>query len=155
MQGLGGIGNLTPAEYARRLGDERLRHLPDVEAALNVSYDMLSAEQQQWWSALGVFPAGFDEAAAAAVWGVQANQSFFSRLVWRRKSQMASEQVKDALAGLMRWSLVEFDEETVRYRLHDLARLFAAERLRDAGAPERFARHYCAVPDSCKASARG
>ncbi|MGH9848776.1 MAG: ATP-binding protein, partial [Blastocatellia bacterium] len=124
--------NLAPAEYARRLGDQRLRHLPDVEAALNVSYEMLEPEQQQWWSALGVFPASFDDAAAGAVW------------------QMPADAARDALAGLMRWSLVEFDEDAVRYRLHDLARLFAAERLEDAAARQRFAQHYCSVLDSCK-----
>ena len=123
--------NLAPAEYARRLGDQRLRHLPDVEAALNVSYEMLLPEQQQWWSALGVFPASFDDAAAGAVW------------------QMSPDAARDALAGLMRWSLVEFDEDAVRYRLHDLARLFAAERLEDAAARQRFAQHYCAVLGSC------
>jgi tetratricopeptide (TPR) repeat protein len=113
------------------LGDQRLRHLPDVEAALNVSYEMLLPEQQQWWSALGVFPASFDDAAAGAVW------------------QMPADAARDALAGLMRWSLVEFDEDAVRYRLHDLARLFAAERLRDGSARQRFARHYCSVLGSC------
>jgi tetratricopeptide (TPR) repeat protein len=77
------------------------------------------------------FPASFDDAAAGAVW------------------QMPADAARDALAGLMRWSLVEFDEDAVRYRLHDLARLFAAERLRDAAARQRFARHYCSVIGSC------
>lgn len=123
--------NLTPTDYAQRLREQRLKHLPEVAAALNVSYAMLTTAQQQQWSALGVFPTSFDEAAAAAVW------------------QLSPDAARDALSDLMRWSLVEFEDDTRRYRLHDLARIFAAEYLNDNRVQQRFALHYCNVLASC------
>jgi tetratricopeptide (TPR) repeat protein len=131
--------NLAPADYARRLADakQRLSHLKEVDVTLNVSYEMLKEEQRRWWRALAVFPQTFDDEAAAAVW------------------EMARDAAQDALGDLMKWSLVEFSDETRRYRLHDLARLFAEARLSEAGAEEadaaqrRFALHYWAVLETC------
>ncbi len=131
--------NLAPSDYARRLADakQRLSHLKEVDVALNLSYEMLDEQQRRWWRALAVFPQSFDDAAAAAVW------------------HMERDAAQDALGDLMKWSLVEFSVETGRYRLHDLARLFAEARLSEAGAEEagaaqrRFARHYCAVLETC------
>ncbi len=131
--------NLAPADYARRLADarRRLSHLKEVDVALNVSYEMLNEEQRRLWRALSVFPQTFDDEAAAAVW------------------EMARDAAQDALGDLMKWSLVEFSDETGRYRLHDLARLFAEARLSEAGAEEtdaaqrRFAQHYRDVLKTC------
>ncbi len=131
--------NLAPADYARRLADakQRLSHLKEVDVALNVSYEMLKEEQRRWWRALAVFPQTFDDEAAAAVW------------------EMERDAAQDTLGDLMKWSLVEFSDETRRYRLHDLARLFAEARLSEAGAEEtdvaqrRFAQHYCTVLETC------
>ena len=132
--------NLAPADYARRLADakQRLRHLKEVDVALNVSYEMLNEEQRRWWRALAVFPQTFDDVAVAAV------------------LDMERDAAQDALGDLMKWSLVEFSEETGRYRLHDLARLFAEARLSEAGAEEvdaaqrRFAQHYWLALQTCK-----
>jgi tetratricopeptide (TPR) repeat protein len=132
--------NLTPSDYALRLADtkQRLSHLKEVEVALNLSYEMLDERQRQWWRALAVFPQSFDDAAVAAVW------------------EMERDTAQDALGDLMKWSLVEFSAETGRYRLHDLARLFAEARLAEAEAGEvgaaqrRFARHYCTVLETCQ-----
>jgi len=132
--------NLTPADYARRLADtkQRLSHLKEVDAALKVSYEMLKEQQQRWWRALSVFPQTFDELAAASVW------------------EMEQDATQDALGDLMKWSLVEFNAETGRYGLHDLAGLFAEARLSEAGAEEteavqrRFALHYRAVLADCQ-----
>jgi tetratricopeptide (TPR) repeat protein len=131
--------NLAPADYVRRLADakQRLSHLKEVDVALNVSYEMLNEEQRRWWRALAVFPQTFDDEAAAAVW------------------EMERDAAQDALGDLMKWSLVEFSDETGRYRLHDLARLFAEARLSVAGAEEtnaaqrRFALHYRTVLETC------
>ncbi len=131
--------NLAPADYARRLTDakQRLSHLKEVDVALNLSYEMLDEQQWRWWRALAVFPQSFDDEAAAAVW------------------QMERDTAQDALGDLMKWSLVEFSAETGRYRLHDLARLFADTRLSEARAEEadavqrRFAQHYCTVLKTC------
>ncbi|HKQ79876.1 MAG TPA: tetratricopeptide repeat protein [Blastocatellia bacterium] len=132
--------NLTPADYARRLADakQRLSHLKEVDVALNVSYEMLTEEQRRLWRALSVFPQTFDDDAVAAVW------------------EMACDSAQNAIGDLMRWSLVEFNAETGRYRLHDLARLFAEARLSDAGAEEtyaarkRFALHYRTALIACQ-----
>jgi hypothetical protein len=132
--------NLAPADYARRLADakQRLSHLKEVDVALNVSYEMLNEEQRRWWRALAVFPQTFDDEAAGAVW------------------QMERDAAQDTLGDLMKWSLVEFSDETRRYRLHDLARLFAEARLSEAGAEEtdaaqrRFALHCQSVLKTCE-----
>jgi hypothetical protein len=132
--------NLTPADYARRLADakQRLNHLKEVDVALNMSYEMLSEDQRRLWRTLSVFPQTFDDEAAAAVW------------------EMERDAAQDALGDLMKWSLVEFSVETKRYRLHDLARLFAGAKLSEAGAEEadatqnRFALHYQTVLAACQ-----
>jgi tetratricopeptide (TPR) repeat protein len=132
--------NLTPADYARRLADakQRLSHLKEVDVALNVSYEMLNEEQRLLWRALAVFPQTFDDAAAAVVW------------------EMERDAAQDALGDLMKWSLVEFSDETRRYHLHDLARLFAEARLSEAKSRERkamqkrFALHYRKVLETCQ-----
>ena len=98
---------------------------------------MLKEEQRRLWRSLAVFPQTFDDETAAAVW------------------EMEREAAQDSLGDLMKWSLVEFSDETKRYRLHDLARLFAEAWLSEAGAEEtdttqrRFARHYCMVLATC------
>jgi tetratricopeptide (TPR) repeat protein len=144
--------NLTPADYARRLADakQRLSHLKEVDVALNVSYEMLGEEQRRLWRALSVFPQTFDHWAAAAVRGMASDKTVVA--VW----EIASDAAQDALGELMKWSLVEFNAETERYRLHDLARLFAEARLSEAGAEEtdaaqrRFALHYRSALAVCR-----
>src|SRR5262249_34476859 len=127
--------NLTPADYLRRLDDakQRLSYLKEVDVALNVSYEMLAEEQRRLWRALSIFPQTFDGKAVAEVWDTE------------------RDAAQEALGNLMKWSLVDFSAETRRYRLHDLARLFAEAKLSDAGdeetnvAQSRFARHYVTV----------
>jgi tetratricopeptide (TPR) repeat protein len=124
--------DLSPADYARRLTDtqQRLKLLDEVETSLSLSYDLLSAELQQRWRTLAVFPATFDAAAAAAVW------------------QMDSDAAQDTLGELIKYSMLEWDDAIARYGLHDLARLFADERLsadeRDT-SQARHAAHYLDV----------
>ena len=124
--------NLTPADYARRLADakQRLSHLKEVDVALNLSYEILSEEQRRLWRALSVFPQTFNDEAVAAVW------------------EMGCDAAQDAIGDLMKWSLVEFSAENERYRLHDLARLFADIRLSEGereATKLRHATHYCAL----------
>ncbi len=115
---------LTPAEYARRLTSQKER-LGLIEASLATSYDLLNDEQRARWRQLAVFPGTFDAVGAAAVW------------------EREVEPARDALGELMNASLVEYEGE--RYRLHDLARVFADSRLSDAereAAGLRHADHY-------------
>ena len=79
---------LTPAEYARRLADEKER-LGLIEASLATSYDLLNDEQRFRWRQLAVFPGTFDAAGAAAVW------------------EMEVDPVRDALGELVAASFVE------------------------------------------------
>jgi len=121
--------DLSPARYLERLRDKQTR-LGLVDASLSLSYELLREELQQRWAMLAVFPGTFDGTAAAAAWA------------------MDPEPAADALSELVRHSLVEWDAETSRYRLHDLARLFADARLgaaERATVQRRHAAHYEAV----------
>lgn len=125
--------NLSPADYVRRLSDAKKR-LELVEASLTLSYELLSPEQQRLWRTLAVFPDTFDATAAAAIWEVSADAA------------------QDALGDLVRHSLLEWDADTQRYSLHDLARLFANSRMSvNEGHATRMyhARHYTTVLREC------
>jgi tetratricopeptide (TPR) repeat protein len=118
--------NLSPADYVRRLQDRQQR-LQLIDASLGLSYDLLNEELRERWRWLAVFPDTFAGIAAAAVWEVELDQA------------------KYMLGELMATSLVEWDETSDRYRLHDLVRLFADAKLtaeERAVGQKRFATHY-------------
>jgi tetratricopeptide (TPR) repeat protein len=114
--------DLDPANYLRRLADAQKR-LELVNASLSLSYNLLGVELQERWRMLAVFPGTFDRGAAAAVW------------------ELDPDPAQDALSELVRYSLVEWDEMAERYRLHDLARLFADARLSQAERESGQRRH--------------
>lgn len=121
--------NLTSSDYARRLQD-RQRRLQLIEASLNLSYELLSEELQKWWRLLAVFPDTFEETAAAAVWNLEVDKA------------------QDMLGELIAASMVEWNESARRYRLHDLARLFADSCLgtdERGGGKRVHATHYQTV----------
>jgi hypothetical protein len=99
----------------------------DVTLSMITKSQMLSEELRQLWRVLAVFPESFDEAAATAVW------------------EKEDKKARDTLGELLAFSLVEWNEAADRYRLHDLARVFANSRLneseREAGR-QRHAWHY-------------
>lgn len=118
--------NLKPADYARRLQDTQQR-LQLIEASLTLSYELLTEELRERWRWLAVFPDSFDDTAAAAVWEVEVDET------------------RNTLGELIAASMVEWDETTVRYRLHDLARLFTDAKLSDeerTAGLKRHAMHY-------------
>ncbi|MBM3942983.1 MAG: tetratricopeptide repeat protein [SAR202 cluster bacterium] len=120
---------LSPQEYLDRLADaqRRLKELEPVRASFSLSYDLLTQEQQARWRALAVFPGSFEVVAAAAVW------------------ELAQAPAQDTLDQLDGYSLLEYDQASGRYRLHDLARDYARYCLADperAAAQLRHARHY-------------
>jgi len=131
--------NISPADYANRL-KETGKHLvlkeidpllqKSVGAALQSSYELLSDHLRQKLRFLAVFPDTFDLSATAALWDV------------------APETSQDAMGELLAYSLVEFDEITNRYGLHDLVRLFVRQLLNAEelySAQKRHAGHYLKV----------
>jgi hypothetical protein len=131
--------NLSPADYVRRL-QGRQQRLKFIDASLSLSYELLSEELRERWRWLAVFPQTFSSDAAAAVWQVEVDQPKF------------------ILGELMAESLAEWNESSCRYRLHDLARLFAHAKLsvkeREVGE-KRFATHYRDVMATANAFVSG
>ena len=129
------------ADYLAALEKRRLARLSeageddpalDVADVLGFSLDQLAKEDAALagqFAMLAVFPAGFDAAAAGAVWGIEPGVA------------------RESLGKLVARSLVR-QEAAGRFRLHDLVRDLASERLDDAAREEaaaRHAAHYCAV----------
>jgi tetratricopeptide (TPR) repeat protein len=104
--------NISPTDYAYRLADARNRlQLTETDAALQQSYDLLSQKLQEKFCLLAVFPYTFGLAAAGVIWEIKSEEALYP------------------LGELLAYSLVEYDEIAQRYRLHDLVRLFAGQRL--------------------------
>jgi hypothetical protein len=108
--------DLGVADYVRRLYDAGQR-LKLVDVSLTLSYDLLTPEMQKLWRMLVVIPTAFEAEAAAFVW------------------RMEQDAAQDALSELVKYSLVEWSEQVEsnqaggRYRLHDLAYVYARARL--------------------------
>jgi len=121
--------DLSPADYVRRLTNAKQR-LKLVDASLNLSYELLETDMQQWWCMLAVFPNSFDYDAAAAVWNVE------------------PDSAKDILSELVAYSLVEWNPILSRYHLYELTRLFADAHLSQANrctGQKRHAEYYLEV----------
>jgi tetratricopeptide (TPR) repeat protein len=124
--------DLSPTTYADQLHDERTRLARigtegvdlNVEASLGLSYQRLPPDVARVFRQLSVFPASFDAAAEESI---------------------CEDPDHNHLSALVRRNLVIYNAGAGRYRLHDLARLFAAARMGDAerGASQRHhAEHY-------------
>jgi tetratricopeptide (TPR) repeat protein len=142
---------LSPDAYIRRLGREagRIELLddesrldptsPSIQATLAISYGFLTPDLRDSWRSLAVFPASFDVQAAAAVWDLATRIDPSNT-----DHQAALDRASDTLDHLVRYSALETDQPG-RYRLHDLARLFAARLLTDEegqSLDSRLADHY-------------
>ena len=124
--------DLDPVDYAVQLQDERSRLERigtegveiGVAASFNLSYARLGSKAACVFRLLSLFPATFNATAEEVVCGDAGHVQ---------------------LSDLVRHSLVFYDEGTKRYRLHDLARLFAKTKLsaeERADGQKRFAMHY-------------
>ncbi len=125
--------DLSVPEYERRLKD-KVELLKLVKGSFSLSYELLTPFRKKHWRRLSVFPKDFDRNAATAV------------------LKMAPGPSAEALSDLVRWSLVDFipvsDSNEGRYRLHDLARLFAESCLEGdelTDAQQKHAGHYSKV----------
>jgi predicted ATPase/class 3 adenylate cyclase len=143
------VGMLTPAELARRL-DERFRILTGSErgaverhqtlrAAIDWSYELLDDSERTLLDRLSVFAGGFTLEAAEAV----ASGDGIDR-----------DDVFDLLASLVARSLVEAEAAgtETRYRLLEIIRQYAQERLERAGetgrAHDAHARYFAAFGEA-------
>jgi tetratricopeptide (TPR) repeat protein len=136
---------ISLADERKRLSRLKLEGSADLNVAASLA---LSVGELRWtqpdmadrWHELAVFPASFDTAGAAAVWG------------------QPEEQADEALGVLLSRSMVLYDPAQQRWRLHDLMRDLASVRAavevlgapadlaaRLAAARRRHAEHYCGV----------
>jgi len=103
---------------------------PDLLATFELSYDQLTDEDKTRWRALGVFTASFAADAAASLW------------------QVDETEAAQLLGLFMRYSLLDYNETTARYELHDLLAEYARGRM-EAGEKRtvriRHARHFMDV----------
>jgi tetratricopeptide (TPR) repeat protein len=138
------------AEGLRRRPALELLKLPggetrekSVEASLKMSYDQLAkidSHLPRRFRALGIFPAPFDEAALAAVWGDAQPPS-------PRGSPSTAPKTGDEARVFLRSNLLSRDPATGLYQQHALLRAYALALLLQhpaeaAAALERHAAHY-------------
>lgn len=102
------IADLQDRKTRLQLADPTRKNLT-VEAAFDLSYEMLGADLQLRWRQLAVFPADFAADGATAIWEI--------------------DDATDTLNDLDGYSLLEVNEETGRFSLHDLARDYTTEKL--------------------------
>jgi len=116
----------TVSELIKRQHEKQQEFTP-VDAAFQVSYELLPSEIRRRWTLLSLFPASFDLAAATAVW------------------EEKRDSARDAMQTLVSASLVEWNEANGRFRLHDLASQFCDHKLTEAErttAKLNYARYY-------------
>ena len=118
--------DLKVSDYEQRLKDKVAR-LELVKRSFSVSYDLLPKIRKKHWRRLSVFPEDFDRYAATAL------------------LKMSPEASADALRDLVRWSLVDYipteGSEDGRYKLHELARIFAESCLAQGEITDIQQRH--------------
>jgi predicted ATPase/DNA-binding XRE family transcriptional regulator len=123
------------------------RDLPErqrtMREAISWSYDLLTAAQQRWFRALGVFLGGFQLAAAEAV--------------CQGEEPLASDGGLSILAALVDASLVQVEtmgDGLPRYRLLAVIREYAVEQLRTLGEEDlsqrRHAEYYAALAEEAE-----
>ncbi len=127
--------DLSPIDYAEELKDERTRLERigmegvelSIDASFNLSFKRLDQKIQKTFLDASVFPADFDGQA---------------------EEQICQDEGHKRLSELVRWSLVDYKPlgyDLGRYKLHDLARLFASTKQSEKESKivhERHAEYY-------------
>jgi tetratricopeptide (TPR) repeat protein len=117
--------DIAVAGYRHRLRERRAKEMGEVLAALSLSLDRLAEVKPDWaaaWPLLSVFAVGFDAKMAAVVCAVEDGALFLSDLAAR---------------GLV----LAPDGESALYRLHDLMRDLASQRIGPAERTAAEGRH--------------
>jgi len=107
--------DLAAEGLVRRLSDEKKKGKALEKAydiAFRTSEALLDDDLRNKWHRLSVFPVDFAALAAHVVW-----------------EEKDGDATQEALGDLVRRSMVEFIPSTHRFKLHDLAREYAAGRL--------------------------
>ena len=141
---------------------KRREKLDAVDAAFELSYEVLSDELGKCWALLSVFPSTFDARAVEAVWtqhllsqspptGHTQNQANTTTDKSSAESAETSESpFLDAMQALVNASLVDFNLNDYRFRLHDLVRQFCRNKLSEKEYDEAmfsYVEHYRSVGD--------
>jgi tetratricopeptide (TPR) repeat protein len=128
--------DLSPHQYLEKLKDERTRLEKigkegvdlDVEASFSLSYSLLAEETAIVFRMLSIFQFDFDGQA---------------------EEEICQDEEHKHLSELLQWNLIEYQRNTKRYRLHDLVRIFAENKLRSTDketsifrAQQRYSVHY-------------
>lgn len=108
-----------------------LAHHRTMRAALDWSYNLLTASEQTVFLRLAIFAGGFTLAAAAAVAG---------------DASRSGDQIVELVLELAAKSLVaaDADDAEPRFRLLDTTRAYALEKLAESGEREAMARRHAA-----------
>ena len=103
--------DLAPEEYIEEL--KKNEGLEPVDRSLAASCKWLEEAERNYFYRLCVFPGSFDLRAAGAV------------------LELDEKDVKKTLSNLVNISLIEWSQETKRYHLHDLTRVYARKQLKE------------------------
>ena len=114
-----------------------------VETCLQVSYDHLEDDLDLQWRRLVIFPGSFDLKAAVAIWHVEADPAQEDPDELKAGYLTEYDPAQEALDELAARGMLEYDPTARRYRLHELLRKFAEEKvspdeLRQAGRQHAF-----------------
>jgi tetratricopeptide (TPR) repeat protein len=100
---------------------------PDLLATFELSYSRLSEENKKCWRMLGVFPISFAWGAASAIW------------------ELGEDECRKLLGLFLRYSLLDYDETSFCYSLHDLLSDYALSQMdseEEREARLKHASHY-------------
>ena len=104
--------DLSVGDCLRRLSEPHER-LALVENSIAPGYESLSPQLQRLWRMLSVFPGGFDNNDAGAIWEVN------------------GDEAQNSLSVLLACNMLQWSESPPEYRLHDLLRLWASAQCSD------------------------
>ncbi|MDH5508175.1 MAG: tetratricopeptide repeat protein [Anaerolineae bacterium] len=139
---------LGVSAYVERLRDTRLETLDaplnftdeerGIAASLGLSYNLLDEDLRRKWRQLAVFPENFDTGAAAGIWN---GLKVINKWVETGMAMDELRRTQDCLGEMLRYSLLNWSGINGRYRLHDLARLYAQVQLHENEVNEAYMRH--------------